>query len=902
VDADDGDFGTRLRELRERLRLSQEQLAQRLGVSFATVNRWEGGRSVPSPRSRARLEQLLRQAEDAGSMPGAGATGPRLGRQAELPVDLRPFIGRTRELAELLPLWAGCRTLTLTGAGGIGKSRLAAELLRRSGDPVLGVVRLDTVRDPALVPAAVAMALGVRGKPNVPERIGIVEALRPATGVLLLDTCEHVVDDLRDLLRHVLENTAGVRVLATSQIPLGLSGEYVWRVPGLALPPAPPVTDPTGLARQTGGPDRAATLAARTGPVGIVGAQVEDEPGTEEQAGYDAVRFFVARARERAPGFVLDGAATADVVEICRRLDGIPLSIGLAAAWMGTLTPAELLQRWDTRTELLADPNAEHERHRTPASTIEWSSALLTETDRRLVAQLSVFVGAFTIEDIEAVAAGPSGAALLAAVRRLGEVSWLEFAPGTAAGTYSMLDPLRLWGLSMLEPAEADATRTRHAAHFAALCERARAERFRSEAGWPPRLALAASNVNAALTWYARADPEAGTAMALSLLGWWRQSGRLLEGKHWLRVYSRTERVSAVARARAGCAEALTAVDIGDYDEAEALAERARATLDQHGDLMWTARAQWALSAAAKYRGDPVLARDWLEHALVNQRRHGDQFEVASTLNNLGSLSADMHDLDAAERYCRASMELKRTLGDDRSLALTMANLADVYTQRHRHTEARELLADAMTLAEAVADDFLLTLVRLNLGDSLLRVGDFAAAVTPLRQALEQSAQAGIARFHALAACGLGQAMCGLGETARGLRLLRQSRSIARRINDEIVLAQVQVALSEVTSRTGPGPAPELLSSREAQVLELVAAGKTNREIAADLEISPATVQRHLANIYTKLDVRNRTEAARRGIDLGLWPRARYVASGLSGQPSRPPGPRPVPESGSAAG
>jgi predicted ATPase/DNA-binding CsgD family transcriptional regulator/DNA-binding XRE family transcriptional regulator len=899
VDADDGDFGARLRDLRERLRLSQEQLAQRLGVSFATVNRWEGGRSIPSPRSRARLEQLARQAADADA-PSSGTAGPRLGRQAELPSDLRPFIGRARELEELLPLWASCRTLTLTGAGGIGKSRLATELLRRCGDPVLGVVRLDTVRDPALVPAAVAMALGVRGKPNVPERIGIVEALRPATGVLLLDTCEHVVDHLHDLLRHVLENTAGVRVLATSQIPLGLSGEYVWRVPGLALPPAAAVTDPTGLGRQTS-PERGG-LAGRTGPVGIVGTPVEEETSTEEQAGYDAVRFFVARARERAPGFALDSAATADVVEICRRLDGIPLSIGLAAAWMGTLTPVELLQRWATRTELLSDPTAEQERHRTPASTIEWSSALLTDTDRRLVAQLSVFVGAFTIEDIEAVAAGPTGAALLAAVRRLGEVSWLEFAPGTAAGTYTMLDPLRLWGLSVLDPAEADATRTRHARHFARLCDRARAERFRSEAGWPQRLALAVSNVNAALTWYAETDPEAGTAMALTLLGWWRQSGRLLEGKHWLRVFGQARGLSAVARARAACAEALTAVDVGDYDEAAALAEPARATLQRHGDLMWTARAQWALSAAAKYRGDPVLARDWLEHALVNQRKHGDQFEVASTLNNLGSLSADMHDLDAAERHFRASMELKRTLGDDRSLALTMANLADVYTQRHRHTEARELLADAMTLAEAVADDFLLTLVRLNLGDSLLRVGDFAAAVTPLRQALEQSAQAGVARFHALAACGLGQAMCGLGETARGLRLLRQSRSIARRINDEIVLAQVQVALSEVTSRTGPGPAPELLSSREAQVLELVAAGKTNREIAAELEISPATVQRHLANIYTKLDVRNRTEAARRGIDLGLWPRARYVASGLSGQPSRKPGPRPVPESGSAAG
>ena len=141
-----------LRDLRRTLRLSQEQLAQRLGVSFATVNRWEAGRAEPSPRSRARLEQLLRPSGEA-----AGAA-PRAGMHPDLPTDLRPFVGRSRELAELLPLWASSRTLTLTGAGGIGKSRLAVELLRRSADDLLGVVRLDTVRDPALVPAAMAIA------------------------------------------------------------------------------------------------------------------------------------------------------------------------------------------------------------------------------------------------------------------------------------------------------------------------------------------------------------------------------------------------------------------------------------------------------------------------------------------------------------------------------------------------------------------------------------------------------------------------------------------------------------------------------------------------------------------------------------------------------------------------
>ncbi|HVQ94685.1 MAG TPA: LuxR C-terminal-related transcriptional regulator [Mycobacteriales bacterium] len=878
------DFVEQLRALRTRLRLSQEQLAQRLGVSFATVNRWEGGRAVPSARSKARLEQLGRQT--AAAEPG-GRPGPGSG----LPVDLRPFIGRDRELAELLPLWAGCRTLTLTGAGGVGKSRLAVELLRRAGDPVLGAVRLDTVRDAELAPAAVAMALGVRGKPNVPERAAIAHALRDASGVLFLDTCEHVADSLHELLRQLLEQAPGLRVLATSQLPLGVPGERVWRVPGLALPP--PV-----------GPDPAVDPAA--------GYDAAVDPAV----GYDAVRLFLARARERAPGFAAGpattaaaGAATtaagagtggleaaglataglataglatagvaigsglADVVEICRRLDGIPLAIGLAAAWMGTLSPAELLQHWDTREQLLADPRAEHERHRTLTAAIEWSSALLTTADRDLVAALSVFVGPFTVEDIQAVT-DLSGAALLAALRRLVDVSWLEFSPEPGSGHYRLLDPLRGWGRRELDRSGGAAlAQTRHAAHFRELCRHAEADRFRADrGGWPQRLDLVAGNVHAALGWYAGAEPDRGAELAVSLLGWWRRSGRLVEGRHWLRAF-RESTAGPLMRARAGTAEALLAMDIGDYEDADRLAATALARLEREDDLLWIGRALTARSGAAKYRGDMQRSRELLERALTHQRRAGDQQELASTLNNLGSLTADQHDLEAAERYCRLSLEAKRSLGDDRSLAMTMANLADVYTQRRQLTEARALLADAMGLAESLGDDFLIILLRINLGENLLCDNDYAAAVTPFRQALDSAVQSGAGRFHALAACGLGQALCALGDTAKGLRLLRQSRSIAQRMGDEMLLEQIRAALVGAAGGSRTGPPLELLSARETQVLEQVAGGLTNREIAAQLRISPATVQRHLANIYTKLDVRNRTQAARRGLDLGLWPR-----------------------------
>jgi non-specific serine/threonine protein kinase len=816
-----------LRDLRRTLRLSQEQLAQRLGVSFATVNRWEAGRAEPSPRSRARLEQLLRPSGEA-----AGAA-PRAGMHPDLPTDLRPFVGRSRELAELLPLWASSRTLTLTGAGGIGKSRLAVELLRRSADDLLGVVRLDTVRDPALVPAAMARSLGVRSRPNIPPQSGLAAALRGRAGVLFLDTCEHVARPVRDLLLGLLAQTETLRVLATSQVPLGLPGEQVWRVPGLQLPP-----DPAAAADS------------------------------------DAVRFFLSRAREQAPTFAAGETALPEVIDICRRLDGIPLPLGLAAAWMGTLSPGELLLRWDARTDLLADPTAEQERHRTLTAAIEWSSALLTPSDRELVAELSAFVGPFSVDDAEAVATEQPGTTLLARVRRLVEASWLEHTPAPGPSHFRMLDPLRGWGVTLLEQSgRAEAVRRRHAAQIAELCRRAEADRFRTDLGsWPDRLELTSGNIQAALGWCGSAEPDLGAELAVTLLGWWRRSGRLLEGRHWTGTFRETA-AAELWRARAGCAEALLAMDIGDYEDVERLAGEALSALDRHGDLKWVGRALTALSSAAKYRGELARARDQLERALTHQRRNGDRHELASTLNNLGSLTADQHNLDAAEHYYRLSLDAKRGLGDDRSLALTMANLADVYTQRGQFAAARDMLADAMSILEPLGEQFLITFLRINLGENLLREGDYAGATAPFRQALDYAAQVGAGRFQALAACGLGQTLAAQGDTAKGIRLLRDSRRTAQRMGDEILLGQVEAALAEASGERRPGRPARLLTVREAQVLEQVAGGLTNREIADRLRISPATVQRHLANIYAKLDVRNRTEAARRGLDLGLWRR-----------------------------
>jgi len=290
-----------LRHLSERQDLKQEELAKRLGVSYPTVNSWLRRRHSPSARSMIRIEQFLR---DARSSPGR-SRAPQVTRDyVDLPTDLSRFVGRARELGELLALWPSCRLLTLTGPGGVGKSRLAIELLRQAGEPVLAMASLDVVRDPALAASEIAASLGVHPEPGMSEPDAIATDLRSASGVLFLDTCEHVVVPLRRLLSELLAQAPAVRVVATSQVPLEIPGEQIWRVPGLQVPAS------------ASAPRLRAVIA-------------QDMPPAEPS---DAVLFFLARASERLQSFSHDRATLLDIAEICRRTEGIPLALGLIAA------------------------------------------------------------------------------------------------------------------------------------------------------------------------------------------------------------------------------------------------------------------------------------------------------------------------------------------------------------------------------------------------------------------------------------------------------------------------------------------------------------------------------------------------------------------------------------------
>jgi predicted ATPase/DNA-binding XRE family transcriptional regulator len=345
---DDGGHAeaARVRELRTRIGLSQEQLAARLGVSYVTVNRWENGRSGMSAAVRRRFDHL---AEQTGT-----TERPALGTP-QLP--LSSFVGREPEIAALTSLLAAGRLATLVGPGGSGKTRLILELLRRWPAPTDGIrvvfVAMDLISDPALVDTRVAAALGIRDRPGAPAAAAIASSLANLPTLLVLDGAEHVLAGVTDLVERVLADAPRTRVVVTSRRVLEIPGEQVWPVPVLTCPP----------------PDAA----------------------PQEAVSSDAVRLFAARAAERMPDFGITAELAQPVAELCRRLDGLPLAIELAASWVGTLSVGQIL---DHRFDLMASAPAGGDRHvRTLRAVAESSHAMLSADERAVLRDLSVFAG-----------------------------------------------------------------------------------------------------------------------------------------------------------------------------------------------------------------------------------------------------------------------------------------------------------------------------------------------------------------------------------------------------------------------------------------------------------------------------------------------------------------------------
>ncbi len=407
----------RLRQLRASLGLSQEQLARRLGVSFATVNRWESGRTQISAPAAAALAQL--EAEVAAD----GDDGAKAGA---MPAARSGFIGRARELTELSQQLRQSRLVTLIGPGGAGKSRLAAEVLGRGfTGPDVVFVPLEQVRHPRTLASALASRLRVHDQQGTPLIESLQAALSAEPKLLLLDGAEGLADQVAELAGQLLDAVPAVRIVVTSRIVLGVPGEVCWTVPPLDCP----------------------SVAA----------------GAADIVGSDAVQLFMARASERMPDFRVTDVAPHAIAELCRRLDGLPLAIELIAGWVGTLSIQEILQQRAVLLDSEPAPRG-HRGGRRLADVLQVSYDLLTSGQQRRLAMLSVFGGAFRLDDVQAIH-GVDAPAAISTARLLVDSSWLVVTRGGQQNEFSMLETIATFtALQLTNSQDQPATRRRRRA------------------------------------------------------------------------------------------------------------------------------------------------------------------------------------------------------------------------------------------------------------------------------------------------------------------------------------------------------------------------------------------------------------------------------------------------------
>ena len=635
-----------------------------------------------------------------------------------LPQQVTTFIGRASELSEVTQLLRRTRLLTLHGVGGIGKSRLAlqvaADILDSYPDGVW-LVELAALADPRLVPLAVAATLGVKEDPGRPLLEALLRFVKERELFVILDNCEHLLQTCAGLATQLLQAGPQLRILATSREPLHVTGETTYAVPALAVPE----------------PSQTFVLA--------------------DLERIEAASLFMDRARCAQPALQLTQQNAAAVVSICRRLDGIPLALELAAARVRAISVDNIAARLDDRFSLLTRGDTTAlPRQQTLRALIDWSFDLLNQSERALLRRLAVFAGGWTLEAAEVVGAGGEVARIdvLGLLTNLVEKSLVTLeADGER---YRLLETVRQYAQKRLdESGEGDATRTRHLDCFLALAEQASSQLVGPDQGaWLARLALEAENLLAAHAWCDRVAEggESGLRLVHAVKLWLIYRGRLaLLHRLTLEALARS---GAQARTRARCRALHSAGQVGffmgRYGEAQGYLEESLAIAMQIEDKERAAMVLEELGVVSSGQGDLVKARGYLEQALGLAQELGNKRAFASAINALAQLDRMEGHLDPAERRYEQVLALARELEDQETIAIALLNLAMVAIGRGSRERALATLGEALAIAEQIGSN--------RAGQSGLGVaaglhalgGAWERAAILFGAAQEQMAQAGL--------------------------------------------------------------------------------------------------------------------------------------------------------------
>ena len=746
-------FGQWLKRRRRGMGLTQRALGERLGYASDTIRKVESDELRPSRQLVERLAQalevepgewarLVRFARDEPEtnprllptqtvqLPAHAGPPPAPPRH-NLPAPLTSFIGREKEIGEIRELLHTRRLVTLTGAGGMGKSRLSIEVARGLVDSFgrgVWLVELASLAAPVLVPQALAEVLGVRETPGQPLTGALSDYVRDKPLLLVLDNCEHLIEACAALAQTLLQASQSLHILATSREALRVPGEHLYTVSALALP------------------------ATRQGTA------------VDELLEYAAVRLFVDRAATALPGFTLDSANVAAVAQVCRRLEGMPLALELAAARVNVLRVEQIASRLSDSLSLLAGGSRTGlARHQTLRATIDWSYALLSEAEQALLRRASVFVGGWTLELAEAICAdeanpSPETLELLAGLARKSMLV-VEREPGRAA-RYRLLETIRAYGHERLRAADkAEDSHSRHLKVLVQLAEEAEPHLRQADQGlWLARLREELDNVRAALSWSLEQGRELvwGARLAAATWRFWSLYGYLAEGMRWLELALAAQQPmltdgtpeTLALRGRLLTRAACLSMWSGNSTRAAALANEGLLVCREFGAKDDLALALIMKGNTTSIMGDIARGEQYLEETIRLARAENLKWFEASAHFFLCCMARNRNDYDAVERHGQICLTMCRELGEQLGVADTLGELGGAALARERYAEAAGLFAEGVAANRVLRVHGSLVFALIDRGEAAQYIGEFSTARGCFEEALalaqEQGAPAAI--------------------------------------------------------------------------------------------------------------------------------------------------------------
>ncbi len=811
-----------------------------------------------------------------------------------LPRQLNKFIGREQEMIEVKGLLHTTQLLTLTGVGGCGKTRLALQIgIDTSGAETFthGVwwIELADLTEPDLIPQQIASSLGIVEQAGRQLTETLSDFLQSKQLFLILDNCEHLISVCAQLVETLLRTCPSLRILATSREALNITGELVWLVPSLALP------------------------------------ETSHLPPLEELGKYGAIQLFTERATAVVPSFKLTPENAAAVLQVCQRLDGIPLATELAAARVKVLSVEQIAARLDDSYRLLTSGRRTAlPRHQTLRATMDWSYSLLSGQERVLFRRLSVFAGGFTMEAVEGICTseGIEEDDILDVLTRLVDKSLVIVEEHEGEVRYRLLETIRQYSQERLwEAGEVALLQERHWNWYTGLAELAEPELLSNhQAVWFNRLEQEHDNLRVALgRSLERGEAEIAARIGGAIWRFWLLRGHLSEGSHWL------ERVlTGISDCTATRAKALHALGVlvshqGDYIRAKSLVEESLDEWRALGDRAGTAEALHSLGLMAHNRGDYEGAIILCEESLLLFRELRNNHGMALDLTILGLLTLYQGDTQRAREFGEEGLYLSRELGDIRGVAGALTDLGIIALEQGDSEQARALCEESLAIRQQIGDKGGCAHTLFIMGQLALKQGDYEPATRFYKESLVLRQETGEKEGIAAAMEGLASIAGAQGQAKRAAQIFGAAAALRNsmgapltpieRVSHERTVSAVRTQLNnpafakawaegqamaleqavevalqiqeQVTSKqviptavTSPIPSTVIitkgntfgLTTREIEVLQLVSLGLTDAQIAEKLIISPRTVEAHVRSFLNKLGVSSRTAATRSAI------------------------------------